>query len=266
MVKKFESGLIFGSLILVLCCSFMVSAGIPTFTANRTALNTIVLTFNEVVNGTAIDDSFTVVGATSVTNTAPEGELTVTLTTVGLIATDGTPNVGYNATAGDIISNSTSAEIANGGTIAAADSVAPTFTAKRTALNTIVLTFSETVSGSAISGSFIVVGQTAATTNTAPSVGTAVTLTTTGLTATDGTPAVGYNATAGDIVDDSAATNEVANGGAISATDEVKPIFVSAAATSDTNIRITFSENVTVTTAAVAILIPVKAISQLRLR
>lgn len=126
-------------------------AGIPTFTADRTALNTIVLTFNEAVTGTAIADSFTVAGASSVTNTAPVASTTVTLTTVGLTATNGTPNVGYVAATGDIASVSTSDEIANGGAIAAVDHVAPTVTSVSPAntsrgndrMNPIVINFSE---------------------------------------------------------------------------------------------------------------------------
>ena len=224
------------------------SAGIPTFTAARTALNTIELTFNENVTGTAIADSFTVAGATSVTNTAPTASTSVTLTTVGLTATDGTPNVGYVAATGDILSVSTSQEIADGGAIAAADQVAPTFTAVRTALNTIVLTLSETVTGTAIADSFTVVGASSVT-NTAPTASTSVTLTTVGLTATDGTPNVGYVAATGDIVDNSAATNEIADGGAIAAADQVAPTFT-AVRTALNTIVLTLSETVTGTAIA----------------
>ncbi len=104
----------------------------PTFTADRTALNTIVLTFNEAVTGSAISGSFTVAGSGAVTNTAPSGSTTVTLTTSGLTSTSSTPEVNYVAATGDIVDAGTN-EVANGGAISATDSVPPTFTAERTA-------------------------------------------------------------------------------------------------------------------------------------
>jgi len=119
------------------------------------------------------------------------------------------------------------------------DLTLPTFIAERTAVNTVLLTFIEAVSGSAISASFTVVGQTAATTNTAVAAGTAVTLSTTGLTATDGTPAVNYVAATGDIED--TAGNEVADGGAVLAADQVAPTFTAETLTLTTT-RVTFSE------------------------
>src|SRR3989344_5769168 len=91
------------------------NAGIPTFTGVRTALNTINLTFNEAVTGTAIADSFTVGGASSVTNTVITGGTTMTLTTVGLTDTSGPVMINYVAATGDIVSDSTSQEIADGG-------------------------------------------------------------------------------------------------------------------------------------------------------
>ncbi len=210
-MKKIVSSLLVVITLLIAGFSFLniAYAAVPTFTANRTALNTIVLTFSENVTGTAILNSFTVVGASAVTNTVVTAGTSVTLTTTGLTATNGTPNVGYVAGTGDIISVSTSDEIADGGAIAAADYVAPTFTAHRTAINTIVLTFSENVTGTAILNSFTAVGASAVT-NTAPTATTTVTLTTTGLTATSGTVNVGYVAGTGDILDNSAQTNEVA--------------------------------------------------------
>ncbi|MDD5152910.1 MAG: chitobiase/beta-hexosaminidase C-terminal domain-containing protein [Candidatus Pacebacteria bacterium] len=324
----------------------VVDTTLPTFTASRTALNTIVLTFSETVTGTAILNSFTVEGASAVTNTAPTGSTTVTLTTTGLTATGGTPAVGYVAATGNIRDGATSPnEVADGGAILAADHIKPTvtsakitgpnqitvvygeavtsvasdytnlvltaggarsvdsvsgsgtttivltfsgaasatddtatmdigatvldtspatnsltavtgqavtdaqkptFTADRTALNTIVLTFSENVTGTAIADSFTVAGASSVT-NTAVTGGTAVTLTTVGLTSTSSTPAVGYVAATGDIVDDSAALNEIANGGAIAATDHVRPTFT-ADRTALNTIVLTFSELVDTTT------------------
>ncbi|DAC72249.1 MAG TPA: hypothetical protein DSN98_06075, partial [Thermoplasmata archaeon] len=174
----------------------------PTFTADRTALNTVVLTFSETVTGTAILNSFTVVGASAVTNSAPSASTTVTLTTTGLTATDGTPNVGYVSATGDIKDNSVAQnEVANGGAVAATDHVSPTFTAARTALNTVVLTFSETVNEPAAETSAWTVA--GATVITVPGVeaGTTMTITTTGLSSTSSTPAVAYVAASGNLLD-----------------------------------------------------------------
>jgi hypothetical protein len=225
----------------------------PTFTAARTALNTIVLTFDENVDATAADEltAWTVVGGTVTAVTDPANSTSLTITTTGLTATDGTPEVNYVAANGTVVDiSAASNEVADGGAIAAADQVAPTFTAIRTALNTIALTFSENVTGTAIADSFTVVGASSVT-NTAVTTNTSVTLTTVGLTATDGTPNVGYVSATGDILDNSAATNEVANGGAIAAADQVAPTFTvvgtSVNAGGDT-IALTFSEAMTTST------------------
>ncbi len=124
----------------------------PTFNAARTALNTIVLSFSEPVTGSAIANSFTVAGASSVTNTAPTASTTITLTTVGLTATNGTPAVNYVSTTGNIADNAgTPNEIADGGAIAAADKVRPTVTSATLNYDTgvLVVTFSETIDASA---------------------------------------------------------------------------------------------------------------------
>ncbi len=194
----------------------------PTFTASRTALNTIVLTFSENVDASdTATAAWTVAGATVTVATDPANSTTLTLTTTGLTSTSSTPAVNYVAASGTVVDAATN-EVADGGSVSASDHVAPTFTADRTAVNTIVLTFSEPVTGTAILNSFTVAGASAVT-NTAVTGGTSVTLTTTGLTATDGTPNVGYVSATGDILDNSAATNEVANGGAIASTDHVPP-------------------------------------------
>ncbi|MFA5751018.1 MAG: Ig-like domain-containing protein [Candidatus Paceibacterota bacterium] len=114
--------------------------------------------------------------------------------------------------------------VAHGASIEITDGQLPTFTAIRTALNTVVLTFSETVtSGGVDTDSFTVVGATAVSAGAV--VGdTSITLTTTGLTSTSSTPAVNYVAATGDVTD--TAGNELANGGAISATDQVPPTLV----------------------------------------
>ena len=197
----------------------------PTFTADRTALNTIVLNFTENILGDAIDNSFTVDGASDVTNTAPGGSTTITLTTTGLTSTSGTPVVNYVAATGDITDNSAATnEVANGGAVPATDNVPPTFTAARTALNTIVLTFSENVDTTTISGEGYAVAGATVVSNTDPA-GTSntITLTTSGLTNYNGTPAVTYTRATGTTVDASAQANEVANGYSVNATDLVSP-------------------------------------------
>ncbi|MCX6715387.1 MAG: hypothetical protein NTX72_06285, partial [Candidatus Uhrbacteria bacterium] len=151
----------------------------------------------------------------------------------------------YVAATGDVLDASVATnEVANGGAVAAADGVAPTFTANRTALNTIVLTFSETVtSGGFDTDSFTVDGASAVDA-AAVTGGNTITLTTTGLTSTSSLPAVNYVAATGDVVDASVATNEVANGGAVAAADFVAPTFT-ANRTALNTIVLTFSETVT---------------------
>ncbi|DAC73102.1 MAG TPA: hypothetical protein DSN98_02055 [Thermoplasmata archaeon] len=55
-----------------------------------------------------------------------------------------------------------------------------------------------------------------------------MTITTTGLSSTSSTPAVAYVAASGNLLDASAATNEMANGATANAADQVKPTFVKA--------------------------------------
>ncbi|PHY08945.1 MAG: hypothetical protein CK527_04895, partial [Nitrosarchaeum sp.] len=216
----------------------------PTFTASRTALNTIVLTFSEPVSGTAITNSFTVSGITSpnvVKNTAPTNSNTLTLTTTGLTSPSSTHTVTYVANTGDI-KDAASNEIANGATATTTSFTLPTFTASRTALNTIVLTFSESVTGSAIPGSFTVAGASSVT-NTAPTNSNTLTLTTTGLTSFTSTHAVTYVAAIGDIKN--SANNEIQDNTTNSGTTAIKPTFVLAALTKASGVLdITFSRDI----------------------
>ncbi|MCX6715386.1 MAG: hypothetical protein NTX72_06280 [Candidatus Uhrbacteria bacterium] len=136
----------------------------PTFTANRTALNSITLTFSETVTSGGFDtNSFTVDGASATDASAVTGGNTITLTTTGLTSTSSTPAVTYVALDGDVLDASVATnEVANGVGASAADGVKPTFTANRTALNSITLTFSETVtSGGFDTNSFTVDGASA---------------------------------------------------------------------------------------------------------
>lgn len=194
----------------------------PTFTAERTALNTIVLTFSEAVDAAAADETsaWTVAGGTVTAVTDPANTTTLTITTTGLTSTSSTPAVAYVAASGTVADVATN-EVANAATANASDGVPPTFTAVRTGLNAFVLTFSETVtSGGVDTDSFTVVGASAVSAGVVVT-NTSITLTTTGLTDPASTPAINYVAATGDVAD--AATNEVANGGAVVPTDESLP-------------------------------------------
>ncbi|OGG40587.1 hypothetical protein A2118_03130 [Candidatus Kaiserbacteria bacterium GWA2_50_9] len=219
----------------------MVSA--QTITTTR-----IDTTWSENIDGTTVNDSgteFTVTGfAVSVADDNSDNivELTVATMPTGAIPGVTFTNIG---TFKDLNGN----EAITPTTVTAADGIAPTFTAARTAINTIVLTFSENVtSGGVDTDSFTVAGASAVSAGTV--VGdTSITLTTTGLTTTDGTPAVNYVAANGDVADTT--TNEVADGGAVEAADQVAPtVAITSTATSPTNdspipMTVTFSETVT---------------------
>ena len=181
----------------------------PTFTADRTAVNTIVLTFSENVDTTTTDGSgYTLSTGTVSSNTDPTGSSNImTLTTSGISGTS-TISVTYIQAAGTTVDGAAN-EIENNFNTVATDNVTPTFTADRTDVNTIVLTFSENVSGASIANSFTVDGASSVT-NTAPSNSPTVTLTTVGLTAIDSSLLVTYVAATGNIADQ--ASNEVANG------------------------------------------------------
>jgi hypothetical protein len=99
--------------------------------------------------------------------------------------------------------------VAHSASIAITDGQRPTFTTVRTALNTFVLTFSESVtSGGVDTDSFTVSGAT--TVSAGVVVDGKITLTTTGLTNMSSKPIVSYVVATGDVMD--VASNEVANG------------------------------------------------------
>ncbi len=98
----------------------------PTFTADRTALNTIVLTFSESVNETAGQTSaWTVAGATVTNIPGVVSGTTMTLTTTGLTSTGGTPAVTYVAASGNLLDLAGN-EMLNGATSNAIDHIPPT--------------------------------------------------------------------------------------------------------------------------------------------
>ncbi|DAC72250.1 MAG TPA: hypothetical protein DSN98_06080 [Thermoplasmata archaeon] len=165
----------------------------PTYTAVATALNTIVVTFSETVDAPTTNGagwSLTGADANGATVTAntdiSAGSTTVTLTLTGSILDTnptGALNLVYTAAAAEF-ADATNNEIADASSVAVSDGVKPTFTADRTALNTIVLTFSETVNEPAAETSAWTVA--GATVITVPGVeaGTTMTITTTGLSST----------------------------------------------------------------------------------
>ena len=99
----------------------------PTFTANRTGINTIVLTFNEDVDTGFTDGTgWSVPSPGRVTaNTDPNNDTTMILTTTEITGTTATPTVTYSATAGDVVDRRNN-EIVDGANAVATDSVGPT--------------------------------------------------------------------------------------------------------------------------------------------
>lgn len=227
-----------------------VAVSAPTFTASRTALNTIVLDFSENVDVTTTNGSgYAVDGAVVTANTDPAGSSDlITLTTTGLTSTSSTPTVTYTQAAGTTV-NGSMTEVADNASATAADFVPPTFTARRSALNTIVLTFSENVTAADTATAAWTVADATVSAVTQPSSSTSLTITTTGLTSTFSTPAVTYVAASGTVRDVSAATNEVANSSTANAADAVRPTVVSAAITDVNEITVVYSEAVTSTDA-----------------
>ena len=101
----------------------------PIFTAERTAENTIVLTFNEPVNASADTNAWTVAGASAVSSSEVVSDTTMTLTTTGLSGTAGTPEVNYVQASGDVNDEAiVPNELADGGAVVAADKIPPTLT------------------------------------------------------------------------------------------------------------------------------------------
>jgi hypothetical protein len=95
--------------------------------AERTALNTIVLTFSEDMDTTTTaGEGYAVAGATVTANTDPaDASEMMTLTTTGLTSTSSTPAVTYTSAAGTTV-DIANREVANASTVNASDSVAPT--------------------------------------------------------------------------------------------------------------------------------------------
>ncbi|RMW37155.1 MAG: hypothetical protein EA446_07665, partial [Nitrosopumilus sp.] len=132
----------------------------PTFTADRTGGDTIILTFSENVETTIIDGSgYTVTSGSVSANSNPSGSLTMTLTTSGITETDATPTITYNQTSGNTI-DSVGNEVEHNQSTLATDSVSPTFVSAQTTIaNRIDVTFSEAMAATgATPGDFVVGG------------------------------------------------------------------------------------------------------------
>ena len=124
-----------------------VSAAVPTFTAERTGLNAITLTFSENVDTTTtLGEGYTLSAGSVTANTDPGGTgVTMVLTTSGITGTSATPTVTYGTAAGTTVDTSgTPIEVVDGTNAVASDGVAPTMDSAETKNTmTIDVTFSE---------------------------------------------------------------------------------------------------------------------------
>ena len=226
----------------------------PTITAAAvTSLTEIVLTYSENVDVTTTDgEGFTLSVGTVSANTDPDNSgNTITLTISGITASD-TPNVTYiesDGTVTDGASNPAASQTFTG-TTALPDTIPPTITAAAvTSLTEIVLTYSENVDVNATNGEgfTLSVGTVSANSDPAGS-GNTITLTISGITASD-TPNVTYTESDGTVTD--GASNPAASQtftGTTPLPDTVPLTITAVAVTSLTEILLTYSENVDVTT------------------
>ncbi|MFA4956984.1 MAG: hypothetical protein WC556_08455 [Candidatus Methanoperedens sp.] len=204
---------------------------------------TITATYSEVIVGTPTI-SINQPGTTDITAQAMIGGATVWTyaytanTATGGTYIDGTSTVSLSNVA-DAATNNADAPT---GTTFTIDTTAPTFTAARTALNAIVLTFSENVDVTTTAGQGYTLSSGTVSVNTDPAgSGNKITLTTSGVS---GTPTVTYGAAAGTTVD--TAANEVANGfSAVASSGSAASIVVTASNTSPM-VNATVSINATV--------------------
>ena len=227
---------------------------VPVLQSARTFSTTqIDLTFSEDLNGTTVTNTdFTVSGSTLTTPDATEvtpGVVRLTLATP--ITTSAVPSVAYTGSVVDLAGNVASTVSA----MTPADGVAPTLTASRTAVNTIVLTFSENVSASDTATAAWTLSAGTIASVTQPSNSTTLTMVVSGITGTTETPTVTYVSASGTVVDGS--SNEVANGANAVASDAAGPVVsnVTSSATNGTfaagdtiNVTVTFLEAVIVVT------------------
>jgi len=220
----------------------------PTFTADRTALNSITLTFSETITSTGADtDNFTVVGAGSVSAGAQAGGTTIVLTTTGLTSTSSTPNVAYVQANGDVADQSASGAVAlaDGANANADDSVVPTFSGEGLTSTTTRVDFSETIDGTLTFSQWTfdsqatsaVSGQTNGAT-----LSDVTTLTFTHGSTSDPTPDISY--TAGNLVDNSVTGTNALATATVTADDTTAPTITAIDLTNTTTITVTFDETV----------------------
>ena len=227
-----------------------VEGNAPSFTADRTALGTIELTFNENVDAAAADEltAWDVSTGTVTAVTDPEDSTSMTITYTGDAATDSTPTVTYNATNGTVEDTDMN-EVNDGENAVATDSVAPTMTAATTG-SSVIVTFSENVDAlsTGTGAGWTVTGTDAGartiTGNTDPDDSSnTITLTLSSEFASEDPDAtVTYTSGAGDLTD--VAGNELVSGASPNITDGIIPTMQSATTTSTTTVDVTFSENI----------------------
>ena len=229
--------------------TFTIDTAAPTvalsYSANpaKAGAMTITATYSEVIVDTPAI-SINQPGTTDITTQDMIGGATVWTyaytvnTATGGSYIDGTSTVSLSTVA-DAATNNAGAPT---GTTFTIDTTAPTFTAARTALNTIVLTFSENVDVTTTAGQGYTLSSGTVTANTDPAgSGNTITLTTSGVS---GTPTVTYGAAAGTTVD--TAANEAADGfSAVSSSGSAASIVVTASNTSPM-VNATVTINVTV--------------------
>jgi len=201
-----------------------VGAAAPTIASLRTTSSTTIeLTFSEHVDSVNanVGGEFTFsTGGTITSNDITGGSDTLTLTTDTPFATDATPTVTY--TAGTILDVDENNALIGVTTGAATDNAPPTFvSAETTSATTIAITFSEAITDNSELDDFTINGVAGGSTVSATSVsGSVLTLTTGGYSiVSSDTVTVTFDGEAADLEDGSAATNDVADFGPSSVTN-----------------------------------------------
>ena len=227
----------------------------PEITAAAvTSATSIVLTYSENIDVTTTDGAgFTLSDGQVTANTDPAGsDDTITLAVSGITAFDA-PNVIYTESDGSVTDTaSNQAEDQTfAGTTAPPDTIPPTITAAAvTSLTEILLTYSENIDVSTTNGAgFALSDEGTVSANTDPAgSGNTIILTVSGITTAD-TPAITYTAPPGTVVDN--ASNPAADqtfAGTTPLPDTIPPTITAAAVTSLTEILLTYSENIDVST------------------
>ena len=113
---------------------FTIDLTLPTFTAQRTGVNTVDLTFSEAVTADTTATAWTLTAPFTVSSVVATDATHYRLNTAGGVDTFTTPTVNYVAGAGNVLDLAGN-EVANGGAIVAADKVAPTLSSVTIASN-----------------------------------------------------------------------------------------------------------------------------------